>query len=93
MNEESTTRKTFDFEIEPKIRTLLAITLELKEIRLSYYTCVLLVTRPFSPYQKCWPHDLDIDFLPTFEKNLTLNITFYLVSVTAGGPKSPRGHM
>ena len=35
-----------------RVNLTLAITFELKEIRLSYYTCVFLVTRPFSPYQK-----------------------------------------
>ena len=54
----------------------LAITFEPKKIRLSYFTCVFLVARPF-----CWnltflPCDLDLFFWPTFEKNLTLGITF-----------------
>ena len=35
-----------------RVNLTLAITFELKEKRLSYYTCVFLVTRPFSPYQK-----------------------------------------
>ena len=46
----------------------LAITFEPREIRLSYYTCWFLLTRPFCPYQKNWPYDLDLDFWPTFEK-------------------------
>ena len=51
-----------------RVNLTLAITFELKEIRLSYYTCVFLVTKPFSPYQKFWPLDLDLDFWPTIEK-------------------------
>ena len=35
-----------------RVNLTLAITFELKEIRLSYYTCVFLVTRAFSPCQK-----------------------------------------
>ena len=46
----------------------LAITFEPREIRLSYYRYVFLVARPFCPYQKFWPCDLDLDFWPTFEK-------------------------
>ena len=46
------------------------------EIRLAYYRHAFLTTGPFCPYQKCWPCDLDLDFWPTFEKNLTLAITF-----------------
>ena len=52
----------------------LAITFEPREIRLSYYTCLFLLTRPFCPFRKIWPCDLDL--WPTFEKNLTLAITF-----------------
>ena len=54
----------------------LAITFEPREIRISYYRYVFLVARPFCPYQKFWPCVLDLDFWPTFEKNLTLAITF-----------------
>ena len=50
----------------------LAITFEPKEIGLSYYICGSLVTRPFFPYQKFWPCDLDLDFWPTFEKTQPL---------------------
>ena len=46
----------------------LAITFEPKEIGLSYFICVFLVTRPFCRYQNIWLHDLDLDFWPTFEK-------------------------
>ena len=46
----------------------LAITFEPKEIVLSYFTCVFLVTRPFCQYQHFWLCDLDLDFWPTFEK-------------------------
>ena len=46
----------------------LAITFEPKEIGLSYFTCVFLVTRPFCRYQNFWLRDLDLDFWPTFEK-------------------------
>ena len=35
-----------------------------------------LVARPFCLYQKFWPSDLHLDFWPTFEKTLTLAITF-----------------
>ena len=63
----------------PKILTLwpltyfwknltLAITFEPREIRLSYYMHVFLLARPFCPYQKFWPCDLDLDFWPTLEK-------------------------
>ena len=55
----------------------LAITFEPKEIRLSYYTCWFLVTRPFCLYQKNWPCDLDLDFWPTFEKKLNLGYNFW----------------
>ena len=54
-----------------RVNLALAITFELKEIKLSYYTCVYLVTRPFSRYQKCWPYDLDLDFLTFFWKKKT----------------------
>ena len=46
----------------------LAITFVPKEIGLSYFTCVFLVTRPFCRYQYFWLRDLDLDFGPTFEK-------------------------
>ena len=46
----------------------LAITFEPKEIGLSYFTCVFVVTRPFCWYQNFWLRDLDLDFWPTFEK-------------------------
>ena len=36
-----------------RVNLALAITFELKEMKLSYYTRVFLVTRPFSRYQKC----------------------------------------
>ena len=39
-------------------------------------TSVFLVTRPFCRYQNFWLRDLDLEFWPTFEKNLTLAITF-----------------
>ena len=32
--------------------------------------------RPFSPYKKIWPRDLDLGIWHTFEKNSTLDITF-----------------
>ena len=37
---------------QSRVNLTLAITFELKETRLSYYTRVFFVTRPFSPYQK-----------------------------------------
>ena len=40
------------------------------------YTWILLVARPFCQYQNFWSHDLDQQFWPTFEKNLTLALTF-----------------
>ena len=46
----------------------LAITLEPKDIGLSYFTCVFLVARSFCRYQYFWLRDLDLDFWPTFEK-------------------------
>ena len=50
----------------------LAITFEPKEIRLSYYTCWFLVTRPFiSKILTLWPWRLTY-----FWKNLTLTMTF-----------------
>ena len=49
----------------------LAITFEPKEVRLSYYICGFLMTRPFCSYQKFWPW-----LLPYFSRNLTLAITF-----------------
>ena len=57
----------------------LAITFEPREIRLSYYRYVFLVARPFCPYQKFWPCDLNLDFWPTFEK-LNLNHNFWTKS-------------
>ena len=46
----------------------LAITFKPKEVGLSYYICVFLLTRPFCWYQQFWPCDLDLDFWPTFQK-------------------------
>ena len=58
-----------------RVNLTLTITFEPREIRLSYYTCWFLLTRPFCPYQKNWPCDLDLDFWPTFEKlNLGYNV-------------------
>ena len=51
----------------PKTLTL-AITFLPEEMRLSYCICVLLVTRPFTWDQIFWPHDLDLEVWPTFEK-------------------------
>ena len=51
-----------------RVNLTLVITFQPIEIRLSYYTCWFLVTRPFCPYQKIWPCDLDLDFWPSFEK-------------------------
>ena len=59
-----------------RVNLTLVITFQPIEIRISYYTCWFLVTRPFFPYQKIWPCDIDLDFWPTFEKNLTLDIIF-----------------
>ena len=47
---------------------------------LSYFTCVFLVTRPFTWYCNIWPHDLDLEVWPTFEK---LKLGCYLVMVAA----------
>ena len=46
----------------------LATTFEPKEIGLSYFTCVLLVTRPSCWIQNFSPREFDLDFWPTFEK-------------------------
>ena len=46
----------------------LAITFLPVEVGLSYCTCVFLVTRPFPWYHSFWPHDLDLEVWPTFEK-------------------------
>ena len=54
----------------------LAITFLPEEIGLSYYTCVLLVTRPSTWYHNYWPCDLDLELWPTFKKTLTFGITF-----------------
>ena len=61
----------------------LAITFLPEVIGLSYFTCawcVFLVIRPFTWYCNIWPHDLDLEVWPTFEK---LNLGFYLVMVAA----------
>ena len=50
-----------------RLNLTLAISFELIEIGLSYYTCVFLVTRPFSPYQN---KNFDI---------VTLTLTFDLL--------------
>ena len=55
-----------------RVNLTLIITFQPIEIRLSYYSCWLLVTRPFFPYQKNWPCDLNLDFW----KNLTLALIF-----------------
>ena len=44
--------------------------------RLSYCTCVLLVTRPFTWYHNFWPSDLDLGSLTFFWKTLNLVMTF-----------------
>ena len=46
----------------------LAITFLPEVMRLSYCTCVFLVTRPFTWYHNFWPHELDLEHWPTFEK-------------------------
>ena len=51
-----------------RVNLTLALTFETKENWLSYYTCVFLLKRPFRPYQKFWPCDLDLEFWPTFER-------------------------
>ena len=38
------------------------------QIGLSYFTCVFLVTRPFTSYHNFWPSDLDLEVWPTFQK-------------------------
>ena len=50
----------------------LVITFQPIEIRLSYYTCLFLVTRPFCPYQNFWPCDLDLIL-----KKLNLGYNFW----------------
>ena len=60
-----------------RVNLTLAITFELKEIRHSYSIWGFFVTRPFCPYQKFWPFDLDLDFWPTFEKELNLDYNFW----------------
>ena len=49
-----------------RVNLTFALTFEPKEIGL--YICVFLVARLFCYYQTIWPWDLDLDFLPTFEK-------------------------
>ena len=44
----------------------LAINFDLFEVGVSYFTCTLLVRRPFHPYQDFWPSDLDRDLWPTY---------------------------
>ena len=66
---------TLTFDLLLKNLTL-AIIFEPKEIGLSYFTCVFLVTRPFCRYQRFWLRDLDLDFWPTFEK-LNLGNNFW----------------
>ena len=46
----------------------LVITYELWKTWLSYFTCVFLVTRPFTSYHNFWPSDLDLEVGPTFQK-------------------------
>ena len=58
----------------------LAITFEPKEVGLSYFTFVFLVARPFCWNQNFLPHDLDLDFWPTFEKKLNLDHNFWTKS-------------
>ena len=67
---------TLTFDLLLKKKLTLSIAFEPKEIRLSYFTCVFLVARPFCRYQNVWLRDLDLDFWPSFEKKLTLAITF-----------------
>ena len=55
----------------------LAITFEPRGIRLSCYRHAFLATRPFCPYQKFLPCDLDLDFWPTFEKKLNLGYNLW----------------
>ena len=55
----------------------LVITFEPKEIGLSYFTCVFLMTRPFCRCQSFWLRNLDLDFWPTFEKKLNLGNNFW----------------
>ena len=45
----------------------LAITFEQYAVARSYFTCVFLVTRPFSWYGNFWPCDLDLELWPTFQ--------------------------
>ena len=59
-----------------RVNLTLAITFQPKEIRLSYYTCGFLVTKPFWPYQQFWSRDLNLAFNLLLKKNLTLAITF-----------------
>ena len=66
--------------IEDKLllKTLtLAITLKLEVIRLSYYTCVLVVTRPFTCYYNFLSCDHDLEIWLTCEKNWTLLLFNY----------------
>ena len=60
-----------------RVNLTLSITFQPKEIRLSYYTCEFLVTRPFCLYQKFWPCDLNLDFWHIFEKKLNLCYNFW----------------
>ena len=49
------------------------------EISLSYFACVILVTRPFQQYHKFWTCDLDRDLWPTFKKNFNIGQNFFIV--------------
>ena len=46
----------------------LVITYEPWETGLSYFTCVFLVTRPFTPYHNFWTSDPDLEIWTTFQK-------------------------
>ena len=46
----------------------LAITFKPEVTRISFWTCVFLVTSPFTWYHNVWPCDRDLEVWPTFEK-------------------------
>ena len=65
----------------------LVITYKPREIGLSYFTCVFLVTRPFTSYHNFLPSDLDLEVRPTFPHNIKQLYTIQTQSATYGIPE------
>ena len=53
-----------------------AISFKPIKIGLSYFTCAILVIRPFCWYRNFWPRDLELHVWPTFKK-LSLGHKFW----------------